>query len=121
VLPTSLTAYQADSGFPLSTTDQDDYARWLSEQTRARGMRVGMSGDFERSAELGGLFDWASASRCIARADCEELLPFMAAGKSVLDVEMEGDATTVCPAAEQYGVNAILKRPSLDAYREVCP
>jgi hypothetical protein len=55
VLPTNLTAYTADSGFSLSAADQLDYTAWLAAEVRARGMSVGMSSDFARSAVLAEL------------------------------------------------------------------
>lgn len=120
VLPTNLTGYQRDSGFPLSASDQNDYNAWFSEQAHQRGLHVGMSGDFGRLAELGGYFDWAVQFGCIARQDCDRLDPFAAAGKPVLNVETSGDPQQVCARAAEYGVNTILKRDGFDAYRVGC-
>jgi hypothetical protein len=121
MLPTNLTAYLHDSGFDLSAADQADYSAWLSQQTHARGMHVGMSGDFGQLDALGPQFDWAVDFGCIENADCEQLAPFSAQGKPVLDVETEGEIATICQRAASYGINALLKRPDFGAYRLGCP
>ena len=121
VLPTNLTAYQHDSGFDLSASDQADYTTWLSAQAHARGMHVGMADNYGQVAALVAHFDWGVDYGCLASNNCDRLAPFKAEGKPVLDVETEGQAAEVCPLARSLGVNVILKRPDLGAYRVVCP
>jgi len=121
VVPTSLTAYQNDSGFDLTAADQADYSAWLSQQAHARGMHVAMSGDFGQLGVLITHFDWAVDFGCIESATCDRLAPFLAAGKPVLDVETEGEITTICQRAASYGINAILKRDGFGSDRLGCP
>lgn len=120
VLPTNLTAYRYDSGFDLSAEDEADYSAWLAEQAHARGLAVGMSGDFTQ-AGLAQHFDFGVHYGCIARGDCDLLDAFVAAQKPALDVELQGDLSEVCSRAAELGINAILKRSDYGAYREVCP
>lgn len=121
VLLTNLTAYLSDSGFALGASEQDAYTTWLAAETQGRKLRAGMSGDFERSAELAPHFDFAIHFGCIARADCAELAPLASLGKPVFDVETEGDAAEVCALAAEQGVNVLLKPSGFGAYREGCP
>jgi hypothetical protein len=121
VVPTNLTAYQHESGFDLSAADQADYTIWLSAQAHARGLHVGMAGDYGQLPALVASFDWAVDFGCIARNNCARLAPFSAQGKPVLDVETEGDPSEVCGRARTAGVNVIIKRPELGAYRVTCP
>jgi hypothetical protein len=121
VVPTSLVAYLADSGFNLSAEDQTQYTVWLSQQVRQRGLRVGMSGDFGRVSELSEHFDFGVHFGCVARGDCAVLSPFMAAGKPVLDVETTGALDQVCSRAAGYRVNAILKPSGLGSEVQQCP
>jgi hypothetical protein len=121
VLPTNLSAFTHDSGFDLDARDQADYALWISEQVRARGMHVGMPGDYADPGSLVASFDWMVDFGCIESENCERAAPFAAAGKPVHDVETEGEIATICTRAQGYGVNVILKRPDLGAYRVVCP
>jgi hypothetical protein len=120
VLPTNMTAYTSDSGFALSAADQLAYTVWLAAEARRRGLSVGMSGDFGRSAELVAHHDFALGYGCLARGTCAQLAPFAAQGKPVLDVETEGEQAAVCAAAAQQGVNALLKQSRFGAYRVGC-
>ena len=121
VLPTSMTAYRADSGFALSADDQLDYTTWLAAEVRARGMSAGMSGDFGRSAELAAHHDFAIHFGCLARGDCAVLAPFAAAAKPVFDIETEGEPASVCAAAAQQGVNVLMKDSGFGPDRVGCP
>ena len=121
IVPTSLTGYLQDTGFDFDAADQTDYSVWLSAEIRTRGMHVAMSGDFARVAELAPHYDWAVDFGCVARANCDRLAPFKAAGKPVLDVETQGQLAAVCALADGYGVNMIMKREGFGAYRAVCP
>jgi hypothetical protein len=121
VLPTNLSADSSDNGFGLQTADVHDYAAWLAAETRGRGMSAGLAGDLVRRAPRFEQFDFAIHFGCIARGDCDLLAPLLAAGKPRLDIETEGDADEVCAAALAAGVNALLKRSDLGAYRVVCP
>jgi hypothetical protein len=121
VLPTNLTAYRASSGFDLSAADQLDYTQWLAAEARERGLTPGMSGDYAQVEQLVDDFDWAMHFGCIARGDCADLAPFVQRGKPVFDLEYEGDIDALCAQAALEDMNVILKRESLDAFREACP
>jgi len=120
LLPTSLSGYRADTGFDLTAEDQRAYSAWLADEAHARGLLVGMAGDFDQAPELIDRFDWAVHYGCIERGDCDDLHLFAERGKPVLDVETEGEAADVCAAGEQLGINVLLKRPQFDAYRVGC-
>jgi hypothetical protein len=121
VLPTNLSADSNDNGLGLGTADVHDYAAWLALETRARGMSAGLAGDYASRASAFELFDFAIHFGCIARGDCDVLAPLAAAAKPRLDIETEGEVDEVCAAAVAAGVNALLKRPDLGAYRVSCP
>jgi hypothetical protein len=120
VLPTNLAGYSIDSGFDLTSADQLAYSEWLAMQAHARGLLIGMAGDFEQAPALIDRFDWAVHYGCIARGDCADLDLFAEQGKPVLDVETAGDPADVCAAAEQLGINVLLKRPDFGPYRLGC-
>jgi hypothetical protein len=120
VLPTNLSGYSTDTGFDLTAADQLAYSEWLATQAHARGLSIGMAGDFEQAPALIDRFDWAVHYGCIERGDCADLDVFADQGKPVLDVETDGDPAAVCAAAEQLGINVLLKRPDFGAYRVSC-
>jgi hypothetical protein len=120
LLPTNLAGYRTDTGFDLTAEDQRAYSAWLADEAHARGLLIGMAGDFDQAPELIDRFDWAVHYGCIARGDCDDLDLFAERGKPVLDVETEGEVADVCAAGEQLGINVLLKSPRFDAYRVGC-
>jgi hypothetical protein len=119
VLPTNLSAYLQDSGFDLTAADQRAYDEWLAREAHARGLEVGLT-DFALAPQLVANFDWAIHFECLARGECDQLEPFAARAKPVLDVEFEGEAAQVCARAAAQGLNVLIKHPQFDAYRVGC-
>jgi hypothetical protein len=118
----TLGAYRATSGFSLTRADELDYDGFLSVASHARGLSIGLSGDFELSSDLGGGFDWALAIGCIEQHYCDELSPLRARGLPVFDIESDGgDHDAICKQAATYGLPVTFKRSNYDAFRAVCP
>jgi hypothetical protein len=63
-------------------------------------------------------FDWALNEQCFEYDECERLAPFVRAGKAVFVAEYE--SSDFCPRAQSLGFMAMLKRVSLDAWRQPC-
>lgn len=121
VFASTLGAYRTSSGFDLTRDDEIMYARFLAEAAHARELSIGLSGDFELSAELVRYFDWAIAEGCVARNTCQQLAPLVAAGLAVWSLETEGDQAAVCSAAAAQGISVAFKRRGDGAYRSTCP
>jgi len=69
-------------------------------------------------------FDWALTEDCFAQGWCDQVRPFVVAGKAVFAAEYTDTGITpaqFCPQAATLGFNAILKRRDLDAWRATCP
>lgn len=121
VFASTLGAYRRDSGFELDQDDELDYLRFLSESAQALQLNIGLSGDFELSASLAGVFDWALAEGCVAANNCSELSPLRAAGAPLFDLELDGDRASVCQRAASDGISVTFKRRDDDAFRAACP
>lgn len=121
VYASSLGVYRAASGFPLTQADELDYADTLADAAHARGLSIGLSGDFELAAQLAPSFDWALDFGCVAAMTCAELSPLKAAGMPVFDLEIETDHASDCTSAASAGVAVTLKHRGYDAYRSTCP
>ncbi|HKP55673.1 MAG TPA: endo alpha-1,4 polygalactosaminidase [Polyangiales bacterium] len=121
VFASTLGAYRATSGFPLALADELEYAIFLSEAAHARGLSIGLSGDFELSQQLAQHYDWAIAIGCVERDYCDDLAPLVAAKKAVFDLETEGDQASVCRAAAAHGIPVTFKHRGFDAYGVACP
>src|SRR5262249_30271870 len=112
--------YDNDPGFPLSSNDQLTYNRFLAAQAHARGLSIGLKNDLDQVAALQPDFDWALNEQCFQYDECDQLQPFVAAGKAVFETEYQGDPSSYCAKANAAGFMAMGKHESLDAYREPC-
>jgi Tol biopolymer transport system component len=127
VEPDNIDGYTNDTGFPLTYQDQLDYNLWLAAEAHARGLSIGLKNDDEQVGDLLSHFDWALTEDCFAQDWCDEVAPFVSAGKAVFAAEYTDELTTnqfldqVCPQAGTSGLSAILKNRDLDAWREACP
>ena len=124
VEPDNMDSYTNDTGFPLTAADQLAYNRWLATEAHARGLSIGMKNDPDQVADLVDDFDWALTEGCFDQGWCEEMMPFLQAGKPVFAAEYTDTQITLadfCPAAATLGINAILKDRELTAQRQACP
>jgi hypothetical protein len=120
VEPDNVDAYSNSSGFPLSATDQLSYNRWLADTAHSLGLSVGLKNDVDQVVSLQPSFDWALNEQCYQYGECGPYQSFVSAGKAVFVAEYEGDLSSVCPSAIASGYSAIMKRLSLDAWRQTC-
>ncbi len=122
--PDNIDGYTNDTGFPLTYTNQLAYNIWLAEEAHARGLSIGLKNDSEQVSDLLPHFDWAMTEDCFDEDWCEEMLPFIEAGKPVFAAEYSDSGIALdefCPQANAMNISAILKNRDLDAYRESCP
>ena len=122
--PDNVDGYTNDTGFPLDANDQLQFNIWLANEAHARGLSIGLKNDPDQAKELEPYFDWALTEDCFAEDWCEQLLPFIQAGKPVLAAEytdMDVDLEEVCPFAKSMQFSLILKNRNLDEYIETCP
>ncbi len=120
VEPDNVDGYANRTGFPLGPDDQLRYNVFLANAAHARGLSVGLKNDVQQIEELLPYFDWALSEQCFEYRVCRTLLPFIAAGKAVFEVEYELDAEEFCPQANAMNFNAMVKDYRLDEEREPC-
>ncbi|HMI85859.1 MAG TPA: endo alpha-1,4 polygalactosaminidase, partial [Polyangiaceae bacterium] len=116
VEPDNVDGYQNNPGFPLTSSTQLDYNKFLASEAHSRGLSVGLKNDLDQVDALQSSFDWALNEECSQYSECNTLAPFTQAGKAVFHAEYSSG----CPAAVP-GLSTIVKHLSLDAYRLVCP
>ncbi|MEW6717549.1 MAG: endo alpha-1,4 polygalactosaminidase [Chloroflexota bacterium] len=124
VEPDNMDGFTNDTGFPLTAADQLRFNIWLAEEAHQRGLSIGLKNDPDQAAELEPYFDWALTEDCFADGWCEQMLPFIEAGKAVLAAEYTDTGVSlgeICPLAAQMQFSVILKNRDLDAYRATCP
>ncbi len=121
--PDNIDGYANITGFPLTAKDQLNFNRWLAEEAHARGLSIGLKNDPDQATALLPYFDWALTEDCFAQGWCEQLLPFVRAGKAVFAAEYTDTGITTrqfCERANAVNFNAILKHRNLDAWRRAC-
>jgi len=112
--------YTNSTGFPLTADDQLAFNTWLANAAHARGLSVALKNDLDQIPGLVPYFDWVVDEQCFQFKECDQLLPFVTAGKAVMEIEYTTGTQRFCPAANAMGFNAIKKRRSLDAFRVQC-
>jgi hypothetical protein len=124
VAPDNLDGYTNDTGFPLTAEDQLTYNQWLVSEAHQRGLGIGLKNDPEQASDLVTDFDWATTESCFNEGWCDQLTPFIDAGKPVFDIEYTEEGLQLedfCPLAAGLSIDAILKHRDLDAWRMTCP
>jgi len=112
--------YTNTTGFPLTADDQLAFDSWLANAAHSRGLAVALKNDLDQIPDLLPYFDWEVNEQCYRYQECDKLLPFVQAGKAVLEIEYNGSASKFCAAANGLGFNALKKRRSLGVYRFPC-
>jgi hypothetical protein len=118
--PDNVNGYTNDTGFPLTYDDQITYNVFLAQAAHLRGLAIGLKNDLEQVPDLLPYFDWILNEECFTYQECDQLLPFIQAGKPVFVIEYELTPPEFCPQANQMGFNALHKHWELDAYRTDC-
>jgi len=119
--PDNVDGFENDTGFSISYAEQLEYNQWLAETAHANDMKIGLKNDLQQVNDLLPYFDWALNEECFFYDECEFLEPFRGAGKPIFVIEYKSAPRIFCPKARNMGFNAIYKRKSLDAYRQICP
>jgi hypothetical protein len=128
VEPDNVTAFNNDTGFAISATDQLAFNRHLANEAHRRGLSIALKNDGDQVAALVAYFDFELNEECHQYEECEQLDVFIQRGKPVLNAEYTRDAasaqqvaTTVCPAANQRQFSTLILSDELDdAFRVSC-
>ena len=121
--PDNIAGFEEDTGFPLSAEDQLRFNQWLAEQAHLRGLSIGLKNDNAQVAPLLPYFDWALTEDCFDQGWCQDLQPFVNAGKAVFVAEYTDTGASIqdfCPAINRMGFQGLLKHRELDAWRQSC-
>ena len=120
----NLDGYQANTGFAITAADQLAYNAWLANAAHQRGLSIGLKNNPWQVDDLLPYFDFAITEDCFAQGWCQQMYPFIAAGKAVFAAEYtdtKTDLAEICPQARELQFSLILKQRRLDAWRAGCP
>jgi hypothetical protein len=85
--PDNVDGYTNNTGLPLNATSQLDYNRFLTTEAHNRGLAVGLKNDLDQIPQLADWFDFSVNEQCHQFDECDTLIPFISAGKPVLNLE----------------------------------
>lgn len=113
--PDNVDGYQNENGLGLTKADQLDYLRYLAEEAHRRGMAIGLKNALELVPDLVALYDFSVNEECFDFDECEALIPFVSAGKPVLQIQYGGkkQAKRLCPKANALGFSTLVKQLAL--------
>ena len=123
VEPDNVEGFDENTGFPLTAQDQLNYNIWIANEAHARGLSVGLKNDPRQVNALLSYFDWAITEDCFKQNWCNQLVPFIDAGKAVFAAEYTDTGMTLdkfCPQANAMNFSGILKHRNLNAWRQSC-
>lgn len=112
--------YTDTTGFPLTAADQLRYDLMLAGLAHGLGLSIGLKNDLDQVPQLVGVFDFSIDEQCFQYDECDQLLPFVKAGKAVFEVEYQLTTNQFCDRAKAMGFSAMRKNPALDAPRWPC-
>ncbi len=111
--------YAAETGFPLTASDQVAYDRKVADLVHSLGMAVTVRTPPALAAQIEPLVDFTVVNDCFRSASCHDYFVYIDANKAVFDVETD-PGPSFCSLARAYGFTAIRKNDSLDAYVQSC-
>ncbi len=112
--------YANTTGFPLTADDQLTFNVWLANEAHARHLNAALKNDLDQVSTLLPYFDWALDEQCFQYQECAQLLPFVQAGKAVMEVEYSLKTGRFCAQANTLNFNAMKKNLALDVPRTPC-
>jgi hypothetical protein len=112
--------FQNNTGFPLTAAEQLTYNEWLAGAAHALGLSIALKSDTDQAAELEPYFDFSLDEECFDYSECNELEPFIKAGKPVFEVEYKETPSQFCAQANALKFMAMQKNLELDAWNSPC-
>jgi hypothetical protein len=112
--------YTNATGFPLTASDQLNYDKWLARTAHALGLSIALKNDLDQARQLEPYFDYALDEQCFQYSECSLLKPFVAAHKTVFEVEYNLSPGQFCRQSRIDGFMSMRKDLNLDAARDVC-
>ncbi len=128
VEPDNVIAYQSQTGFEQTASDQLAFNRHLANAAHQRNLAVALKNDGDQANDLVDYFDLELNEQCHQFAECDPLLVFLQRGKPVLNAEYVGSAAdaqslsaTLCPIANQERLSTLILPVDLDdSFRVSC-
>jgi hypothetical protein len=103
VEPDEMEAWLNETGFSITKPEQFAYNKWIAETVHSLGMAVLQKEDGEQTVEQVPYFDGALVEECNQYGFCNEFLPYIEAGKPVLNAEYAWKTSQFCAHDKELG------------------
>ena len=113
-------SYTDQTGFPITAADQLRYNEMLAGLAHNLGLSIGLKNDLDQVPQLVGVFDFSIDEQCFQYSECDQLLPFINAGKAVFEVEYQLTNDQFCAQANAMRFSSMRKNKALDPPRWPC-
>ncbi len=128
VEPDNMDGYLNNPGFDFNAQDQLAYNRFIANEAHQRNLSVGLKNDLDQILQLVEYYDFAVNEQCFEYDECNLLVPFINAGKAVLNAEYlalyRTDMTVrgnLCADALTLQVSSLILPLDLDgSFRDSC-
>ena len=121
--PDNIDIFENDSGFDISKADSLAYVGALADYAHSLGLVIAQKNAPELVPDLVGKMDFLLVEECFKYDFCEEVQPYLDAGKDVLAVEYTDaplDWNATCAQAKELGLHLLLKGRDIAAGGKVC-
>ncbi len=121
--PDNMDVYDNESGFDLSPANGVRYIRALAKMAHAMGLNIGQKNVPALTAKLVNTLDFVVAESCYQDGWCNQVQPYITAGKPVFDVEYDDRPIRfgkACKVADKMGVSMVLKHRILSQFVRNC-
>jgi hypothetical protein len=122
--PDNIDSYENDSGFPLTEDDAIAAMLWLADAAHELGLAIGQKNAPELTPRLVDALDFAVTEECLTQGWCDEMAPYVEAGKPVLAIEYIEDGATLdrwCREAGALGLSLLVSTLDLAGDGVRCP
>ncbi|MDQ6433404.1 endo alpha-1,4 polygalactosaminidase [Mesorhizobium sp. LHD-90] len=122
--PDNIDVHENDSGFPVSAGHVEAYVLALAMAAHELDLAIGQKNLPELTEELVESLDFAVTESCFQDGWCEQMVPYVAAGKAVFDAEYLDrplDLAAACETAKALGLSMIAKDRDLTRTLRSCP
>lgn len=121
VEPDNVDGYVNSSGFSLTYNDQLSFNRFLANAAHSRGLAIGLKNDLDQIDDLVSYFDFAVNEQCFEYSECSTVVPFITAGKPVLNAEYlstyvssSSARASMCSSSISLGLSTLVLSEDLD-------
>ncbi len=128
VEPDNVDGFVNDTGFPITATEQLAFNRAIANEAHLRGLSVALKNDLDQIPEIVDYVDFSVNEQCHEFDECDQLQPFITAGKPVFNAEYADrfvnnadERQNLCVAARLQNIRTLILPLDLDdSFRFSC-